>query len=79
MVVDTEVGEFIGRVALTPRRREPYAEPYDILRIVTQEDAREEAENRELARGMRPFELCSFMLVRLLFYRSSFLILLSVV
>jgi cell fate regulator YaaT (PSP1 superfamily) len=53
VVVDTEVGEFIGRVALTPRRREPYTEPYDILRIVTQRDAREDDENRELARGIR--------------------------
>ena len=47
------MGQFIGRVALTPRRREPYAEPYDILRIVTQKDARDDEENRELARGIR--------------------------
>jgi cell fate regulator YaaT (PSP1 superfamily) len=53
VVVDTEVGEFIGRVALTPRRREPYTEPYDILRVVTPKDAREDDANRELARGIR--------------------------
>ena len=43
----------VGRVALTPRRREPYTEPYDILRIVTEEDARTEDRNRELGRGVR--------------------------
>lgn len=53
VVVETEHGEFIGRVALTPRRREPYTEPYDILRVVTGEDEREEAENRELGREVR--------------------------
>jgi cell fate regulator YaaT (PSP1 superfamily) len=53
VVVDTEVGEFIGRVALTPRRREPYREPYDILRLVTDEDAREEDAHRELGREIR--------------------------
>ena len=53
VVVATEVGEFIGRVTLTPRRREPYAQPYDILRIVTQQDAREEDEHRELGREIR--------------------------
>jgi cell fate regulator YaaT (PSP1 superfamily) len=53
VVVATEVGEFIGRVALTPRRREPYTEPYDILRLVTEEDAREDDENRELGREIR--------------------------
>ena len=53
MVVATEVGEFIGRVALTPRRREAYTEPYDIVRIVTQEDARKEDANRELGRAVR--------------------------
>jgi cell fate regulator YaaT (PSP1 superfamily) len=52
-VVDTEVGEFIGRVSLTPRRREPYMEPYDILRLVSDEDAREEEERRELGREIR--------------------------
>jgi hypothetical protein len=51
--VATEVGEFIGKVALTPRRREPYAEPYDILRVVTQEDAREADHLRELGREVR--------------------------
>src|SRR3712207_9123854 len=53
VVVATEVGKFVGRVALTPRRREPYTEPYDIVRISTQEDAREEDENRERAREIR--------------------------
>jgi cell fate regulator YaaT (PSP1 superfamily) len=53
VVVATEVGEFIGRVALTPRRREPYTQPYDILRVVTDEDAREEDEHRELGREIR--------------------------
>jgi cell fate regulator YaaT (PSP1 superfamily) len=53
VVVATEVGDFIGRVALTPRRREPYTQPYDILRIVTEEDAREDDENRELGREIR--------------------------
>jgi cell fate regulator YaaT (PSP1 superfamily) len=53
VVVATEVGEFIGRVALTPRRREPYTQPYDILRIVTEEDAREDDEHRELGREIR--------------------------
>lgn len=53
MVVATEVGEFIGRVALTPRRREAYTEPYDIVRVVTQEDARTEDANRELGRAVR--------------------------
>ncbi len=53
VVVATEVGEFIGRVALTPRRREPYTQPYNILRIVTDEDAREEDEHRELGREIR--------------------------
>lgn len=51
--MDTEVGEFIGRVALTPRRREAYAQPYDILRLVSDEDAREEDRQRELAREIR--------------------------
>ena len=53
VVVATEVGDFVGRVALTPRRREPYADPYDIVRVVTEEDEREEDRNRELGRGMR--------------------------
>lgn len=52
-MVDTEVGEFIGRVSLTPRRREAYAQPYDILRIARAEDEREEEEHRELAREIR--------------------------
>ena len=53
MVVATEVGEYIGRVVLTPRRREPYTEPYDILRVVTREDAREADHHRELGREVR--------------------------
>ncbi|HEV3476875.1 MAG TPA: PSP1 C-terminal domain-containing protein, partial [Rubrobacteraceae bacterium] len=53
VVLATEVGEFVGRVALTPRRREPYTQPYDILRILTEEDAREEEEHRELGREIR--------------------------
>ena len=53
VVVATEVGEMVGRVALTPRRREPYTEPYDIVRIVTEEDARIEDRNRELGRRVR--------------------------
>ena len=53
VVVATEVGELVGRVALTPRRREPYTEPYDIVRILTEEDARKEDRNRELGRGVR--------------------------
>ena len=43
----------VGRVALTPRRREPYTEPYDIVRILTEEDARTEDRNRELGRDIR--------------------------
>jgi cell fate regulator YaaT (PSP1 superfamily) len=53
VVVATEVGDFVGRVALTPRRREPYTDPYDIVRIVTEEDAREEDANRERGREIR--------------------------
>jgi cell fate regulator YaaT (PSP1 superfamily) len=53
VVVETERGVFIGRVALTPRRREPYVPPYDILRIVTREDEEEENANRELGREIR--------------------------
>ena len=52
-MVATEVGDFVGKVALTPRRREPYADPYDIVRVVTEEDEREEDRNRELGREMR--------------------------
>jgi cell fate regulator YaaT (PSP1 superfamily) len=40
-------------VALTPRRREPYTQPYDILRVLTEEDARTEEHHRELGRGIR--------------------------
>ncbi|HEX5848332.1 MAG TPA: regulatory iron-sulfur-containing complex subunit RicT [Rubrobacter sp.] len=53
MVVATEVGDLVGRVALTPRRREPYTEPYDIVRVVTPEDRRTEDRNRELGREIR--------------------------
>ncbi|MBA2619094.1 MAG: hypothetical protein H0U91_13150, partial [Rubrobacter sp.] len=53
VVVATEVGDFVGRVALTPRRREAYADPYDIVRVVTEEDEREEDRNRDLGREMR--------------------------
>ena len=53
VVVATEVGELVGRVALTPRRREPYTQPYDIVRIVTEEDARTEDRNRERGRAVR--------------------------
>lgn len=53
VVVATEVGDFVGRVALTPRRREPYTDPYDIVRVVTEEDEREEDRHRELGREMR--------------------------
>ncbi|MEW6638182.1 MAG: PSP1 C-terminal domain-containing protein, partial [Actinomycetota bacterium] len=53
VVVETEVGEFIGRVALTPRRREPYTEPYEILRLATEEDEAEESRHRELGREIR--------------------------
>jgi len=53
VVVDTEVGEFIGCVALTPRRREAYAEPYELLRVVTEEDEREGDAHRELGREIR--------------------------
>lgn len=53
VVVETEDGDFIGRVALTPRRREPYARPYDILRVATGEDELTESEHRELGRDVR--------------------------
>ena len=53
VVVATEVGDFVGRVALTPRRREAYTEPYDIVRVVTEEDDREEDRNREFGREIR--------------------------
>lgn len=53
VVVETEHGNLIGRVSLTPRRREPYVEPYEILRVVTEEDEREESAKRELGREVR--------------------------
>jgi cell fate regulator YaaT (PSP1 superfamily) len=53
VIVKTTEGAFIGRVALTPRRREPYMRPYEILRVATPEDEREEDEHRELGREIR--------------------------
>jgi cell fate regulator YaaT (PSP1 superfamily) len=53
VVVETEDGVFVGRVALTPRRREAYTSPYDILRVTTSEDETEEDANRELSREVR--------------------------
>ena len=53
VVVETEHGNLIGRVSLTPRRREPYVQPYEILRVVTEEDEREERAKRELGREVR--------------------------
>jgi cell fate regulator YaaT (PSP1 superfamily) len=53
VVVETEVGEVVGRVSLTPRRREPYTEPYEISRVLTPEDERRESANRELGREVR--------------------------
>lgn len=53
VVVETEEGTFIGRVALTPRRREPYMRPYDILRVATLEDEGEDDAHRELGREIR--------------------------
>ncbi len=53
VVVETEVGDVVGRVALTPRRREPYAEPYEISRVLTEDDERRESANRELGREVR--------------------------
>ena len=52
-MVETEEGVFLGRVALTPRRREPYAPPYEILRVATPRDEAEEDEHRELGREIR--------------------------
>jgi cell fate regulator YaaT (PSP1 superfamily) len=51
--VETEEGAFIGRVAMTPRRREPYMPPYDILRVATPEDAGRDGKHRELGREIR--------------------------
>jgi cell fate regulator YaaT (PSP1 superfamily) len=53
VVVETEDDIFIGSVALTPRRRETYMRPYDILRVATPEDEREDDEHRELGREIR--------------------------
>ncbi len=38
---------------MTPRRREPYMPPYDILRVATPEDARKDDKHRELGREIR--------------------------
>ena len=38
---------------MTPRRREPYTPPYDILRIVTEHDRLESNRQRELGREVR--------------------------
>ena len=53
VVVETDFGEFIGRVALTPRRREAYTTPYDILRVVTEHDLLENDRRRDLGREVR--------------------------
>jgi len=53
VVVETEEGPFIGRVALTPRRREAYMPPYEILRVTTPEDTKEDEAHRELGREIR--------------------------
>lgn len=53
VVLETEHGNLIGVVSLTPRRRESYVQPYEILRIVTEDDERDEREKRELAREVR--------------------------
>lgn len=53
VVVRTEDGDFIGKVALTPRRREPYTDPYEIMRIATGDDERLDSEHRELGREVR--------------------------
>jgi cell fate regulator YaaT (PSP1 superfamily) len=53
VVVETEEGTFIGRVALTPRRREPYMSPYNILRVTTPGDEMKDGAHRELGREVR--------------------------
>jgi len=53
VVVETEEGHFVGRVSLTPRRREPYARPYDILRVADAADEQAEGARRELGREVR--------------------------
>jgi cell fate regulator YaaT (PSP1 superfamily) len=53
VVVETEEGTFIGSVALTPRRRKPYMPPFDILRVATLEDEREDDRHRKLGRDIR--------------------------
>jgi cell fate regulator YaaT (PSP1 superfamily) len=53
VVVETDYGRFVGRVTMTPRRREPYATPYEISRVASAEDERAEDEHRELGREIR--------------------------
>ena len=38
---------------MTPRRREAYTQPYDIVRVVTEQDTREDEGNRERGREIR--------------------------
>ncbi|MGI8650934.1 MAG: regulatory iron-sulfur-containing complex subunit RicT [Rubrobacter sp.] len=51
--METEVGEYVGCVALTPRRREAYMHPHDIIRFATDEDRWRENGNREFGREVR--------------------------
>lgn len=53
VVVETDYGQFVGRVTMTPRRREAYRRPYEISRVADAEDGRAEDERRELAREVR--------------------------
>jgi cell fate regulator YaaT (PSP1 superfamily) len=53
VVVEADYGDFIGTVALTPRRREAYESPLDVLRVVTGTDEERELENRERGREAR--------------------------
>ncbi len=51
--MDTEVGLYVGRVALTPRRREAYMQPLDIIRLASDEDRWREDGNRDFGREVR--------------------------
>lgn len=51
--METEVGEYVGRVSLTPRRREAYMQPYDIVRLASDEDRWRNSGNREFGREIR--------------------------
>ncbi|MDQ4106680.1 MAG: hypothetical protein M3157_05855 [Actinomycetota bacterium] len=53
VVVETEHGHLVGSVSLTPRHREPYMQPYEILRVVTEEDKHDERAKREMGREVR--------------------------